>query len=523
METMRCIFLALCLSLFAARAARGDITPDNAFEFLRTAELKATINVSVDNIDWIEDEAAAAEHGRQLEAALARNPDDLEAASELIELYLRGCRREEAVAVALRTLPAYKERWNREQSEAAALSFARAALASADRQEQIAGYRALQPYLESGRAGRETCVATMELCKRVNAFQVAELIADTYLPVYPRFAELYYQRYAASLTGNMYARLSEAVQASTREALDEEDLRELIARVFIDLADSVDTASLEKAVALEPGNYKYALNTALYETVTAFFLKVFLEALSGVTVDERPANLLRQAAVVLPPRLHAPIQAAEALRPARDIQVYLVGAMAGIVLENYAEAEAYAHLAIETRPDRPEGYEALILAIFGPFVVSDNDIPPAAVERGIARYEDKIRRTRASASDYASLANLLLVQLIDAEPAARGPLLAKARLYAEKARDSDPGFVPGRLVLANVHIASRDYRRAIVVLEDIPVPEDPDLAAMRLHNLGIARILAGERGAGIASLRAALELQPDNPESLDALSELVGE
>ena len=520
--------LTLCIGLLFATAAQAEITAENAFDFLRLGEGRADIFVSPDNIDWIEDEEAAAERIVRLKAALVRNPRNLSAALELIELYDRGCRETEAKEIANRTLSAFKERFDRDRDETSALRFAKAALAAKARNEYEAAYRALQPVLESGRARRETCVSAIKIIMEAGDYGPAKRIADLCIRIYPRFAELYYLRYCISIANSLLNAITEAVQLSSREFLDERkkfslemaDLGEFIVRCLGDLSSNIDRQSLFRATELEPANYKYALARPLYEAWSFLVIKAFLKSFSEHIDDERLEELFRQYKAALLPLLREHLKEAEDNRPKRDIQVYLACVMANMIYDEYDEAESYGLLAVETRPDLPEGYDALILNTFASFLFGDENITPEMNEKAIAIYKDKIDHVGASASDYFGIAGLYFSQYGEADNDAGSPVLERTKHYTEKALELDPRFIPGLMLLANYHIVLKEYRPALAILADIPKPEDPDLQGAILHNLGIARVLAGDREAGIAALREALALQPRNQDTQDALRKL---
>jgi len=517
---MRRLILTLCLGLLTAPAARGEITPDNVCDYLRPGELSFGFQVSFKNIDCIDDTEEAAERAARLEAILARNPRNLSAAADLIELYKRGCRKAQAAEIAKQALPIFRERLEQERSEAAAVGYAQTVLAAETREEYLTAYQALQPFLESGQAGRETCITAVEISMAAAKYDLAERVAGLCLRIHPGCAELHNYRFLISIADALYARVAEIVQTSAQEVLEEVGLENFITGLLEILNTEIDTPSLLQAIELEPSNYLYNLEAALFEALTLCISKAALRFLATETREAGLEDLLlRTGGTILAP-LRKHLEQAEAVRPPRDIQVFLVRVIAGICLGEYETAEHYGLLCIGIRPDLPAGYDALITRTFAPFA-GEGDFPDAEVcNRAIGIYKAKINQTGETAADYHQLAMLYFAEYLEAEDQDRSPLLEKARQYTNKALEIDSGFSPARLLSANVHITAGKYRRAIEILEEIPTPEDTDLAGARLHNLGIARILDGKRAAGIASLEEALELQPDNQQTRDALLEL---
>jgi tetratricopeptide (TPR) repeat protein len=409
-------------------------------------------------------------------------------------------------------------RWRAGKSPAA--GYAQAVLAAKAREEYVPAYQALQPFLESGQAGRETCIAAAGISMAAAQYDLAERVADLCLSIHPGCAELYHRRFLISISDALHARVSEIVQTSAQQVLEEAGPEKFIAALFEVLNTEIDTPSLLRAIELLPSNYLYNLEAAVFEALTLCISKAALQFLTAETREAGLEDLLRRTgtAVLRPLREH--LARAEDLRPLRDIQIFLVHSMADICLGRLAEAEYYALLAVGTRPDLPAGYDALITRTFAPFI-EDGDFPDAGARKtAIAIYKAKISRCGETAADNHELGMLYFSEYLEGDVGAESELPEQARQYADKALEIDHGFIPARLLSANIQIVSGDCRRAVAILEDIPEPEDAELAAMRLHNLGITRILAGKRAAGIADLRRALVLEPDNPYTRDALREL---
>jgi tetratricopeptide (TPR) repeat protein len=103
-------------------------------------------------------------------------------------------------------------------------------------------------------------------------------------------------------------------------------------------------------------------------------------------------------------------------------------------------------------------------------------------------------------------------QLSDAEMAAK----ARRNLaLLERQLRADPDYAPGwfqiaetQILLGRVDEGVEAYRRCLGLLETSRLTLPPGVVAVALQNLGAALIARGDRDDGIASLRAALEVDP---------------
>ena len=510
--------------LILASPLQAEITIDNALDFLMIGELSVRIEMRLTDIDWIEDEGAAAARIEQLKAAIEKNAQDLHATFELLDLYERYAKEEEAEVLAKHTLSAFEESFYRERDEASAVRFARVTLAAGARDRYDTAYRALQSFLESGRAGQETCIIAIENRMARNDYELAKRIADFYLKVYPMYAELHYQLYLISFEDNLLSALAKTVQASAEKFLDEQNdlyidtdnVEGFVYKYLEDLDSKIDNASLMRAIELDPSNYKYLLSAAVFRAMTHIFSKTFIQHVSTYVEGESIAKILRQADPGLLEELRSFLTRAEENKPERDIQVYLGHAVVNMAFGRFDEVGLYALLAIGTRSDLPQGYDALILSMFWPFLDTNSTPDLATCEKAIGIYRAKIDNVGESASDYADIAGLYYSMYTQSPT--EGLALEKAKSYIDKALEIDPQFVQGLIILSSCHIAMREYPKAIRILTDMPEPEDPYLKAAVFNNRGIARILNGERDAGIADLRAAVPYNDEN--TLNALREL---
>jgi hypothetical protein len=521
---MRHFILKAFFTLILVSPLRAEITADNALDFLMSSDLSVGIQMHTTDIDWIENEGAAAARIEQLKAAIETNARDLQATFELLDLYERHNRDSEAEALAGSTLSAFEESFNRERDEAGAVRFAKVALAAGARDRYDIAYRALLPHLENGRAKRETCFTAIENRKERNDYGLAKRIADLYLKIYPDCAELHYQLFLISIYDNLLSTIVEIARASLEGFLDEQNKLHIdnsnwqgfAIKYLEDLESKIDSASLIRAIELEPSNYEYNLMAAGIKAMSHFYSKLFIQSLSRDIEEEGIEKILRQADPGLLEEIRSILKRAEENRPKRDIQVYLGHAIVNMAFGLFDEIEPYALIAIGTRPDLPHGYDALILSTLLPYMNTDSPPDPATSERAIGIYEAKIENVGENASDYVDIASLYFSNYT--QTPSEGLALEKAKIYVEKALEIDAQFAQGLIILSSCHIVMREYPQAIRILTEIPEPDDPHMKAVVFNNRGIARILNGEREAGVSDLRKAVQFA--YPETLDALHEL---
>jgi len=519
----------LVLLLVVAPGVTADITDENAADYLITGELTLEILVRPDNIDWIEDLGVVRGRSETLTSELASNPGNLDAALELITLFGQQNRESDAKELAMRVLPAFQEQFGIKSDETSAVRLAEVVRAAGDEKEYDPAYRALLPFLESGRAKRETCITAIKNRMAQQDYGLAKRIADLYLRVYPEFAELYYQRYATSLTENLRNSIFKTIQSSSEQflrqrndiSIDIDNVQEFVHQYLEELESRIDSASLLRAIKLEPGNYRYNLSAAVYRAMTHFFSKSFIQLLAEDVEVEGIEKLLLQANPDLFAILRGYLKRAEDNRPKRDIQVFLGYAFVSLVFGRFAEIESYARMAIDIRPDLPEGYDALLLSVFLPSIASEGYTTPEVNNRAIEIYKDKVRNTGEDASDYSVLAGLYFSIYREVDAGSKSAMLEKMKYYLDRTLEIDSQHPLGLISLANYHIATKAYAKAIGILEKLKdTGEDPQMRGSACNNLGVARILNGDRERGIDDLREAGNLLDDNKKTLDALNEL---
>jgi hypothetical protein len=516
------LILILFLGLTLASTIQAEITAANAFDFLITGEITASIEVSPGDIDWVEDERAASDK------AISNNPRDLNVAIELIDLYEKQNRDEESKEVAKQTLSAFRERYDQSKDEASAMQFAEVALSAGAQSEYDAAYLAMLPFLESRRAKRDTCITAIKIRAAQQDYELARRIAALYTQIYPRYAELPYQLYLMSFSENLPHTIAKTVQTSSENFLskrnessvDDSNVEEFVLQYFQDLGSKIDTPSLIRALELDPSNYEYNISAAVFRAMAYFFSKTFIQHLAQNIEEEGLEAIFEQADPELYTLLCGYLERALETRPKRDIQVYLGFALVNVIFGKLDAVEPYALLALETRPDLPESYDALLLNALLPTADGEGDLDPEVCNRAIAIYEDRIENVGETASDYCGIAGLYFSQRAEVDEASKAVVMDKTKYYIEKALEIDPGYAPALIRLSSYHIVLKDYERAIEILDGIPKSEDASARSMILHNRGIAKILNGNRESGIADLREAATLQPDNKKTKNALQEL---
>jgi hypothetical protein len=528
---LRSIFIPLaCLFcvVLPSTVLKAEITPRNAYNYLEMGEMTYTIEVRPENVDWIEDLAAIEHRIQELKSELERNPQNLDAAFELLSLYRKQGRDSDAESLAKERFPAFKERYNLSKDEKSAVRYAEAALAAIIREEYDPAYLALLPFLESGRADRLTCITAVKNRNAREDYTLARRVADVYIEIYPDFADLYYQRYLLSLTRNLRQVVFDIMQTTSEQflkqrgelAIDSSNVEEFITYYLENLEARIDNDSLLKAVELEPANYKYNLSAATFKTITHFFSKGLIPLLAKDVDGKDIEKILLQVSSKESAMILTFLQRAQKSRPKRDIQVYLAYALYSFAFGQFDKIQPYASLAVETRPDLAEGYNALIFITFLPILASGQYSLLDVNRRAVELIERKLENTGDNPYDYFVLAGLRFSNYGEVDESQKQSVLRKMKQSIDRSLEIDPQYTPSLIGLANYHILKEEYPKAIAVLQKIENVEDTKNRALVHNNLGISRILNGERQAGVSDLKEALDLLEDNQKTLDALKEL---
>jgi tetratricopeptide (TPR) repeat protein len=115
----------------------------------------------------------------------------------------------------------------------------------------------------------------------------------------------------------------------------------------------------------------------------------------------------------------------------------------------------------------------------------------------------------------------ILVGIVVAIPVMAGPAerafrkgdLAKARKLYEQRLRKTPEDLKARYNLGNVQYRSKELKEAETAWESAMKSKDPALRARAAHNLGNARLLAGETDGAIGAYRDALRAEPGSADT----------
>jgi tetratricopeptide (TPR) repeat protein len=187
---------------------------------------------------------------------------------------------------------------------------------------------------------------------------------------------------------------------------------------------------------------------------------------------------------------------------------------------DFERAQDYARLAVDTRPDLPEAYDALIIVTVLPVAIEIQENPGKAAEVFPDLLDEKIANTGGTAYDYAVLAAVEFFRYPNTDAANREAVLKQMKAYADKSLANDANNPTALLNLGNYYILRGEYESAIAVNSDAYVAADPDKKPLFLNNRGIAKLLAGDREGGIADLKKALDTSDGNDRSSEALAVL---
>lgn len=508
--------------------ALAEITPENCCDYLESGEANYDIAVSTGNIEWDIDTEEIEKNIAGLEKRLSDKPDDTEAIIELISSYNQVGRKDEVNNLVQNNLALFEDNYLNRGDEAAAVAFAKAVIAADNDDLYDKAYLGLQPLLESGEADKETFEVAISLRIAADDYELATRIADTYIAVYPEEASAHYQKFSVVSARNIYGVVGYWLQKSVEvflEGRSEIAINESNAGPFIEgyikkIAGAFEIPSLEKAAELDPDNYEYNLAAAIFKT-----LIIYYSAIGSITVSEGldetdlldlfratdPAGL----ANILPY-----LEKAESVRPESDVQVYLAYALYYMSFGDFEIAKDYARLAVDTRPDLPEAYDALIIVTVLPVAVEIQENPGKAADIFPDLLNEKIANTGGNAYDYAVLAAVEFFRYPNTDAANHGEVLEQMKLYVDKSLANDANNPTALLNLGNYYTLKGEYEKAIAANSDAYVTADPDKKPLFLNNRGVVKALAGDREGGIADLKEALDMSEGNERSSEALAAL---
>ncbi|HUV07240.1 MAG TPA: hypothetical protein VMX75_05890, partial [Spirochaetia bacterium] len=347
-------------------------------------------------------------------------------------------------------------------------------------------------------------------------------------------AEIYFKKYQISFSGNIYTYISNLIQATQSQFLAEKDqatinaenAEQFLSLYIRNLRAGLDTESLERALKLDPDNYRLNLNAAVIRILTHFFTTAWTKILTSDLDEEDIGSILHQADPQESKAILESLNRASVERPDRDIQVYLAYALYHFVFGEPEMVRNYAELAMSTRPDLPQGYDAVIFSSYLPLFGME-DPSYQETNRIVARIiKEKMKNTGENADDYFSLAGLSFslykeaALLKEAASPEQGQLLTDMKRYLEKSLELEEGNLPAMLGFGSYLILTGDYTGAIDHLESLRIRAPSDQIFLLLNNLGIAKVLAGDSQTGIDDLKQALSLKKDNEKTIEALKAL---
>ncbi len=506
----------------------ADITPENCHDYLESGEANYDIAVSTGSIEWDIDTEEIEGNISGLEKRLSDKPDDTEAIIELISLYSQIDRRDEATNLAQNNLALFEDNYLTRGDEASAVAFAKAVIGADNDDLCDKAYLGLQPFLESGEADEEVFKAAISLRIMVNDYELATRIADVYVTFYPDEASAHYQKFSVIAAKNIYGVVAYWLQKSVEVFLEgrgETAINESNAKFFIEdyikrIAGAFEISSLENAAELDPENYEYNLAAAIFKT-----LIVYYSAIGSVSVSEGldETDLLDLFRVTDPEGLAnilPYLEKAESVRPETDVQVYLAYALYYMSFGDFEKAQDYARLAVDTRPDLPEAYDALIIVTVLPVAIEIQEDPGIAADIFPELLDEKIANTGGTAFDFAVLGAVEFFRYPNTDAANREEVLKQMKLYVDKSLANDANNPTALLNLGNYYILKGEYANAIAISSDAYVAAGPDKKPLFLNNRGIAKVLAGDREGGITDLKKAIDISDGNERSSEALAAL---
>ncbi|MCP4230743.1 MAG: hypothetical protein GY771_11450 [bacterium] len=516
---------AVLITMFPAAA---EITPGNCYEYLESGEANYNIIVSIGNIDWGTDTSEVEELIAEEEARLEANPDDLNIVLSLVNLYSEIGDDGKSAELATNFTDAFRARYDETPIERTAREYAEIATAAKDGDEYDDAYLALQPFLETGTAAKETFETAIELRNAAMDYELATVIAEAYIAVYPEEPNAYYEKFSVLSASNIYGIVSyflgKSVEIFLSErgetAINEDNVKSFIEKYISDLSGAIDIASVEKAVELDPDNYEYNLAAGIFKTLIVYYSAISSFAVAEDVEQSEILDIFRSAnpegiADILPY-----LERAEAARPESDVQVYMAYALYYMSFGNMENANKYAELASKTRPDLPEVYDALIVLTALPVADEIADDPGKLAEVFPGLLDEKITNTGGDAGDFAVLAAIEFFRYPDTPMKEREARLAQMKVHLDSALERDAQNPTALVNLGNYYVLRGDYDKAIDVFSDAYSSAQTDRKIWFINNRGIAKAIAGDEAGATADLEKALSISDDNERTVNALATL---
>lgn len=523
-KTTRTVFVILgFLIITSIPAGALDFDPR---QYLESGDLNYTIEVSFTGIDRYEVSEIPEEIQSRREA-IEENPGNPEIFVEYVEFLADTPFTDRTKATAENAMPAFLALHAQEGSIQTAdwlLSIANAA-GSEERLNQA--YNGVLDILASREAPPEIVVKAMKNREAAGQPGTALSIGEDYLTDYPESAELHFRTFLLTTRRSIYEVVPRQIRNTAQSVLgggnpSGADMERFYKNYFSGLWDSLRIDLLERAVELEPENYQYTMTNTGFRALVRWLSLIqsiaVINPAGEIAIREIFHN--SDAASILAAK--SSLETALLRRPDPDIQVFLAAAMHYATTGFHDQAVRYAQEARDTRPERPEGYDALVfLELIGN--LGSETLSESLRNRITAILLDKIERVGENPYDYFALSGLETRNYLDSIDS--GPeselrdIRNRIRYYAQKSVDLQRSPY-GLISLGNAELFGGNTRRAEELYAEAVELGGGGAKSLGLTNQAIAALLEEEENRARNLLRRALEQDPGNTTAEELLGKL---
>ena len=514
-------FLIFLFFIIAAGSGFGQVSRDNAADYLEYGELQYQISVGFSDVSRQTPEEARA-GAETLLKVVEQTPADYAAVTRAVAQCLDSGMTAEAAALAEEYGPVFLRLYGRDPADTNARNLLDISSVSGRAEFRDEAYERVRPLLESGTASVPTVLAAMN--NRAENPELAFRIASFYQQVYPGEAELYFQAFLLTLDISLNRTLPALLRESfavlesppASGAAREEDVKQALLSYFDSVRGIMYLDLLDKAIGLDKNNYQYYVASFGFRALIRWFSQLGTLMMVPDFDMEDMFRFIRDFDPVEGAVMRDHLEKALALRPPADIEAYLAAALYNTGPGNSGEMRRYAELAVSTRPDMAKAWNALIFSILFENLSGD-DLLEQTADSLESVLVSKIKAAGPDAYDYYVLASLQKYKLGGASPARRKEAIELMRTRADKSLETDETFF-GWLVSGNAFLLQDRPEEALASYSRAEKAADNASLFYVYTNRGIALLVQGREEEGLAELNRALILNNEAEKAKLALA-----
>ena len=496
-------------------------------QYLESGDLNYTIEISFTGIDRYEG-SRLPEEVRKRREAIEENPGNPAIFVDYVAFLAETGFSRQAESAAENAMPTFLALHTQEGSIRTADWLLTVANAAASEERLNQAYNAVLDLLASYEATPEVVVEVMKNREAVGQPRTAQSIGEDYLSVYPDDAELNFRTFLLTTRRSIYEVVPRQIRGTAQSVLGggkptSSDMERFFETYFSGLWKSVRIDLLERAVELEPENYQYNLTNTGFRALVRWISLVQSIAVINPTGEIAIQEIFHNADTRSILAAKSSLETALLRRPDPDIQVFLAAAMHYATTGFHDQAVGYAEQARETRPERPEGYNALV------FLELIGSIGTDALSEGLRNrissiLLDKIEGVGENPYDYFVLSGLETRNYLDSAGSVPESDLREIRnqirYYAQKSLELQRSAY-GLISLANAELLGGNTDRADELYAEAVELGGGEVKSLGLTNRAVAALLEEDEQQARRLLRRALEHHPGNT-TAEELLEKVG-